>query len=172
MIIRKEQASDHNQIWALNSESYASVAEANLVNDLRNSGCEFLSLVAVIEHIIVGHILFTPVELLDDLYQINDAKIMGLAPMAVSADYRLQGVGTELIKSGIQYCRELDYDAITVLGHPSYYPRFGFVPAKNYNFKSEYDVPDDVFMIYELILGSLRGLRGTILYHDRFNKVA
>jgi putative acetyltransferase len=172
MIIRKEQPSDHQQIWVLNSVSYASDAEANLVNDLRGSGCEFLSLVAVIDQRIVGHILFTPVELLDDLYQINDARIMGLAPMAVAEDFRKQGVGTELIKAGLQFCRDLDYDAVTVLGHPGYYPKFGFVPSNNYNIKSEFDVPEEVFMVHELIEDSLSGLRGTILYHDRFNKVA
>ena len=172
MIIRTELPSDVEPIWVLNSSVYGNVAEANLVNDLRECGCEFLSLVAEIDHRIVGHILFTPVELLDDLYQINDARLMGLAPMAVDPEFRNNGIGSELIRVGLEYCKKLDYDAVAVLGHSKFYPKFGFIPSSNYNIKSEYDVPEDVFMIHELIEESLRGLRGTILYHDNFNKVA
>ncbi len=172
MIIRKELPSDEEHIWVLNSSVYGSEAEANLVNNLRECGCEFLSIVAEIDNCIVGHILFTPVELLDDLYQINDARLMGLAPMAVDSECRNKGVGSELIRVGLLYCKELDYDAVAVLGHASFYPKFGFIPSVKYNIKSEFDVPEDVFMIHELIDDSLKGLRGTILYHDTFKKVA
>jgi putative acetyltransferase len=172
MIIRKERESDEQQIWALNSKSYETNTEANLVNGLRNCGCEFLSLVAEVDQRIVGHILFTPIELLDEMYQINDARIMGLVPITVAFEYRLKGIGSELLRVGLEHCRELDYDAVAVLGYASYFPKFGFVPSATYNIKSEYDVPEEVFMIHELIKGSLKGLRGTVHFHDTFNKVA
>jgi len=166
MIIREEQPSDIEKIWEVNSEAFASEAEANLVNALRISGCTYVSLVAETENKIVGHILFTPVELSGNE---NKLKIMGLAPMAVLSQYQNKGIGSKLVKAGIKHCRSLDVDAVVVLGYPDYYPKFGFVPTVKYGIKSEYEVPDEVFMILELTPGSLNNHEGVIKYHEAFN---
>ena len=168
MNIREEVASDIDKIWKVNSDAFETEAEANLVNALRNSGCTYLSLVAETENKVVGHILFTPVELCGNN---NNLRIMGLAPMAVLSKYQNKGIGSKLVQAGLERCRSLGYDAVVVLGHPNYYPNFGFVPSVKYGIKSEYEVPDEVFMILELIPGSLKNHGGVIKYHEAFNSV-
>ena len=168
MNIREETPSDIEEIWGVNSEAFETEAEANLVTALRNSGCTYLSLVAETENKVVGHILFTPVELSGNE---NKLKIMGLAPMAVLSQYQNKGIGSKLVKAGLERCQSLGYDAVVVLGHPNYYPKFGFVPSIKYSIKSEYEVPDDVFMLVELIPGSLKNHKGVIKYHDAFKSV-
>ena len=96
---------------------------------------------------------------------------MGLAPMAVASQYQHKGIGSKLIKAGLEQCQALGYDAVIVLGHPDYYPKFGFVPSVKYNIKSEYDVPDEVFMVLELVPGSLKDQQGVITFHEAFNNV-
>ncbi|MEN8170633.1 MAG: N-acetyltransferase [Pseudomonadota bacterium] len=168
MNVRKEQPSDIEKIWEVNSEAFETEVEANLVDALRSSGCAYISLVAETEHKVVGHILFTPVELSG--YE-NKLKIMGLAPMAVLSQYQNQGIGSKLVKAGLEYCQSLGYDAVVVLGHPHYYPKFGFIPSVKYGIKSEYEVPDEVFMILELIPESLKNHRGVIKYREAFSSV-
>ena len=168
MIIREEQSSDIAKIWEVNVEAFETKAEARLVNSLRDSGCTFISLVADTESKVVGHILFTPVALTGNKSKL---KILGLAPMAVLSQYQNKGIGSELVKTGLERCKSLGYDAVVVLGHPNYYPRFGFVPSINYGIKSEYDVPDEVFMILELTPGSLKHQEGVIRYHEAFDSV-
>jgi putative acetyltransferase len=168
MEIREEQPSDIEKIWKVNSNAFETDAEANLVNALRSSGCTYISLVAEIENNIVGHILFTPVELIGNK---NKLKIMGLAPMAVLSTNQNKGIGSKLVKAGLEQCRSHGYIAVVVLGHPNYYPKFGFVPSVKYGIKSEYEVPEEVFMILELIPGSLKNHEGVIKYHEAFNSV-
>lgn len=168
MNIREEQPADVDEIRKVNSEAFETDAEANLVNALRSSGCAYISLVAETDGNIVGHILFTPVELTENK---NNLKIMGLAPMAVLSKFQNKGIGSKLVNSGLEYCKSQGYDAVVVLGHPAYYPRFGFIPSVEYGIKSEYDVPDDVFMILELVPEALKGHKGIIKYHEEFNNV-
>ena len=168
MNIREEVASDIDKIWKVNSDAFETEAEANLVNALRNSGCPYLSLVAETENEVVGHILFTPVELSGNE---NKLKIMGLAPMAVLRKYQNKGIGSKLVQAGLEHCKLLGYDAVVVLGHPDYYPKFGFAPSVKYGIKSEYEVPDEAFMILELIPGCLKNHEGVVKYHEAFNSV-
>ncbi|MBV1914772.1 MAG: N-acetyltransferase [Pseudomonadales bacterium] len=168
MNIRKERASDIEKIWEINAEAFETDDEANLVNTLRGSGCTFISLVAEIQNSIVGHILFTPVELTGNN---NGLKILGLAPMAVLSQHQNKKIGSELVNAGLEHCRSLGYDAIVVLGHPDYYPRFGFVPSVKFDIKSEYDVPDEVFNILELVPECLKNSTGVIKYHEAFGSV-
>ena len=165
MKIREELPSDIEDIWFVNSNAFESDAEANMVNTLRDSGCHFLSLVAESKDQIIGHILFTPVELTDN----KDLNIAGLAPMAVLKQFQNKGIGSKLVNTGLEYCRKYGYDAVAVLGHPKYYPRFGFLPASKYGIQSEYDVPDDAFMILELVPGCLNNRNGIIKYNKIFN---
>ncbi|MDH5648986.1 MAG: N-acetyltransferase [Gammaproteobacteria bacterium] len=168
MNIREEKASDIEKIWKLNSQVFGTATEANLVNTLRECGCTYVSLVAETEDKIVGHILFTPVELIGSK---SNVKIMGLAPMAVQTEYQNKGIGSLLVLAGLDRCRALGYDAVVVLGHPGYYPRFGFLPSASFGVKSEYEVPEGVFMVMELVPGSLKDQRGVIKYHAAFSSV-
>lgn len=168
MIIRKEQPSDIDNIWEVNSKVFETETEANLINTLRSSGCHYISLVAEDKNKVIGHILFTPVELTGDK---NKLKLLGLGPMAVLNEYQYKGIGSKLVKTGLEYCQSLGFDAVVVLGHPNYYPKFGFAPSIKYGIKSEYDVPDDVFMILELVPGILKNHKGIIKYHKAFNCV-
>lgn len=168
MNIREELPSDISKIWEVNSEAFETDAEANLVNALRSSGCTYISLVAETEDKVVGHIFFTPVELSGDE---NKLKIMGLAPMAILSPYQNKGIGSKLVNAGLEHCRSLGYDAVVVLGHPNYYPKFGFVPSVEYAIKSEYEVPGEAFMILELTPDALKNHRGIIKYHEAFSRV-
>lgn len=88
--------------------------------------------------------------------------------MAVLPSFQKQGIGSALVREGLDQCRQLGCDAVVVLGHAHYYPRFGFVPASGYGIRCEYDVPDEVFMLVELQPGSLQGLSGRVIYNEAF----
>ncbi len=93
---------------------------------------------------------------------------MGLAPMAVLPVHQRRGIGSSLVRAGLEACTQLGFAAVIVLGHAEYYPRFGFQPASRFALRCEYDVPDDVFMALELEAGILTGKTGTIQYHPAF----
>ncbi len=162
--IRLETEADHRAVHSVNEAAFPSPAEANLVDALRSSGAVVLSLVAEAEGRIVGHILFSPMSLSEPA----TAKVVGLAPMAVLPSYQRQGIGSALVREGLLRCREAGYGAVVVLGHPEFYPRFGFIPAARFGLRSEYDVPDDVFMVTELIPGALAQASGLIRYDRAF----
>lgn len=165
--IRPEQAGDLAQVRAVNLAAFETSTEADLVDALRERASPIVSLVADDAGTILGHILFSPVTLSDH----RELKIMGLAPMAVVPAEQRRGIGSALVRAGLEHCRRLGCDAIVLVGHADYYPRFGFVPASRFGLRCEYDVPDDVFMTLELVAGSLRGKTGTIRYHPAFASV-
>jgi len=165
--VREENSSDVKTIWDINSEAFETDDEAKLVNALRDSGCTFISLVAEENNDVIGHILFTPVKLSSGV----QVKILGLAPMAVLTQYQNTGIGSKLVERGLGNCKSHGFDAVVVLGHPDFYPKFGFVPSVEYGIKSEYEVPDEVFMILELVPGSLINCKGIIKYHEVFNEL-
>lgn len=164
MRIRAEAPADYPNVHALNTSAFGSPAEANLVDALREQAHPLVSLVAVDGQTIVGHILFSPVALIEQA----DLQIMGLAPMAVASSDQRKGVGSALVRAGLERCRQLGYGAVVVLGHPDYYPRFGFVPSTRFRITSEYDAPEEAFMAMELQPGYLKGKPGTIRYHAAF----
>jgi len=169
-IIRRERADDLAGVRQVNLRAFETDLEANIVDALRAQASPLVSLVAVgknidnVDEIVMGHILFSPVTLSSQ----PDLPIMGLAPMAVVPERQRQGIGSDLVRAGIDVCRDAGCVAVVVLGHAEYYPRFGFVPASRFGLVSEYDVPDDVFMAMELAAGVLRGNAGTIRYHPAF----
>ena len=162
--IREEQTDDIQSVHKLNALAFETEAEADLVDVLRENARPVLSLVALDGDTIVGHIMFTPVELSGN----PSLNIMGLAPMAVVPDRQRCGIGSALATEGLDRCSKMGAGAVVVLGHPAYYPRFGFAPASTMNIDCEYDVPDDVFMVLELTAGHLPGAGGTIRYHKAF----
>ena len=166
--IRKEEPKDIDLIFALNKLVFSSDAEAKLVNNLRSSGSLFLSLVAIAEKQLIGHISFSPMK----IHGFGRLALVGLAPMAVHPNLQRRGVGSQLIKEALGQLRGLNVDAVFLLGHKEYYPRFGFVPAlSSFGIKSQYDVPDDSFMAMELKPKALHDVTGTVEYNEELNKL-
>ena len=165
MLIRPEQPSDHQDIFELNASVFDSPSEARLVDCLREQCDQFISLVAEKGGDIVGNIVFSPVTLAGDTSSI----IFGLGPMAVAPSHQRQGIGTALVRAGLEHCRALGAEAIVVLGHPAYYPRFGFLPASGFGIDSDFPAPDEAFMAVELQAGALGNKSGRVKYHRAFS---
>ncbi|MCG6872305.1 MAG: N-acetyltransferase [Gammaproteobacteria bacterium] len=165
MRVRPETPGDKDAIVAVNQAAFGSTAEARLVDLVRDQVRPIISLVAEDNDEIVGHILFSPVHLSGN----PQLRLMGLAPMAVTPDHQRQGIGSLLVRAGLQACRELGTGAVVVLGHPAYYPRFGFVPTTSHGIHSEYQAPAEAFLLLELDPGCLAGATGTIRYHSVFS---
>ena len=166
-IIRAEEEEDWAAVRAVNVSAFETALEANLVDALREHAEPVVSLVAEDDDAIVGHIMFSPVSLSGH----SGLHIMGLAPMAVSPDRQRTGIGSALVRAGLEQCARLGFGAVVVLGHPAYYPRFGFLRSTRFGIGSEYDVPEDVFMVVELQPGYLLDASGTIKYHAAFSNV-
>ena len=165
ILIRLEETKDYAEVRVVNRSAFETRAEADLVDVLRKDAQPVISLVADEDGEIVGHILFSPVRLSGN----PDLKIMGLGPMSVIPSHQRQGIGTALVRVGLEKCKALEYGAVVVLGHTWFYPRFGFSPSVNYGIRSAYEVPDEVFMVLEIEPGYLQGAAGTIKYHPAFN---
>ena len=166
--IRAETEADHAAVRRINEAAFGQAAEADLVEALRAEASPYISLVAELDKEIVGHIFFSPVNI-ESEKEIFTA--LGLAPMAVLPEYQNQSIGSQLVRQGLKECQRLGHDVVVVLGHAEYYPRFGFVPASQKKLRSEYDVPDEVFMVAELKAGALDGKQGLVKYHPAFGKV-
>jgi putative acetyltransferase len=163
--IREEQSQDIKAIREVNIRAFGQNQEADIVDKLRQNCNELMSLVAIILNQIVGHILFSPVKIKSEDRTIRG---MALAPMAVLPKYQRQGIGSELIRTGIVRLKSKGCPFIIVLGHAEYYPRFGFKPASGYGIRSEWDVPDDAFMILVLNESEIRGSAGVARYRPEF----
>jgi putative acetyltransferase len=126
-----------------------------------------ISLIAEEKLAVVGHIMFSPVKLSGH----SELRIMGLAPMAVAPEHQRIGIGSALVRAGIEQCKKLGCGAVVVLGHPEYYPRFGFSPSASFGISCEYDVPEEEFMILELQPDFLDGVSGNLEYHEAFSSL-
>lgn len=162
-LIRHETPADILAIRAVNEAAFETGAEAALVDALRENGKFTLSLVAVVEGEIAGHILFTDIEMEPGG---AEPRILGLAPMAVLPAWQGKGIGSALVRRGIEDCQELGYRGIVVLGHPAFYPRFGFTPASRHGITCIYDAPDEAFMARAL--GGVELPKGRVLYQPEF----
>jgi len=166
--VRPEAAGDEASIREVNETAFAGPAEADLVDKLRSARAITLSLVAVSDGRIVGHALFSPVSIESDGSSLAG---LGLGPVAVLPDFQRKGVGSLLMAAGIAQLRHEGYAYIVVLGHPDYYPCFGFRPSAEFGIKYEYDAPPEAFMILELREGALAGHAGVAKYRPEFNGV-
>jgi putative acetyltransferase len=165
--IRHENHEDIPLIYSVHEQTFKRDAEAKLTDKLREACTDCLSLVAEDNGTIVGHVMFTPVLIKKD----KIISGMGLAPMAVLPSKQRLGIGTQLIKSGLQILQEKGCPFVIVLGHPEYYPRFGFKPASAYNIQSQWeDVPDDAFMILVLDHEAFQDVSGIAAFRDEFNE--
>jgi putative acetyltransferase len=168
LVVRAEVPGDIPTIRRINESAFERPNEGDLVDALRRAAGTYLSLVAEQNGKVVGHILFTEVRVESDAGSWN---AVGLAPMAVVPEYQRQAIGSLLVRSGLDACARQGHTLLVVLGHPTYYPRFGFVPAAPKGLRCEYTVPDEVFMVAELVPGALNGRGGLVRYRPEFSKV-
>ena len=164
--IREERPDDATAIREVNKRAFGQDQEGNIVDALRANGAVSLSLVATVNGRIVGHVMYSPITVGD---VITGA---ALGPMAVVPEYQRQGIGTELVKAGNDKLQNDGCPFIIVLGHPNYYPRFGFTPASTYGIECEWAVPDDVFMLLVLDEAKMQGVSGLAKYRHEFSTVA
>ena len=162
--IREERPGDEPAVHRVNDLAFGQPAEADLVDALRRGGAAALSLVAEDRGAITGHILFTPVTI-----EGSAVTGMGLAPMAVMPDRQRQGVGSSLVRRGIEILRERQCPFVIVIGHPAYYPRFGFEQASRHGLICQWDgVPDEAFMALILDHRAMAGVSGVTRYRKEF----
>jgi len=164
--IRIEKPGDEEQIRIVNQRAFGQNEEADIVDKLHQTCPSRISLVALSENKSVGHILFTPVTIMGEEKIVEG---IGLGPMAVLPEFQRQGIGSQLVKAGLEVIEKAQSPFVIVLGHPTYYPRFGFVPASRYRIKSEYEnVPDEAFMIIVFDQAALQGISGVAKYRPEF----
>jgi len=167
IIVRTETPEDYAAVYRVNHLAFESEGEATLVEKLR-AAAPHLSLVAVKDQRVVGHIFFSPVTVESED---SSFEALGLGPMAVLPEYQNQGIGTQLVRQGLKECASLGHEIVFVVGHPNYYPRFGFTPANAKGIICEFPVPDDVFMVLELKPEALGGRTGLLRYRPEFSEV-
>jgi len=166
MIIRKESRDDFGCIHNIHRQAFGQDDEGELVERLRASDhfIPELSLVAEENGTIIGHILFLKITISGH----HEYGSLVLAPMAVLPMYQRQGIGGKLVGNGLNKAGELGFDAVIVVGHPEYYPRFGFEQASKWGITCPFEVPDEAFMAIELYGGSLAGTSGVARFPKEF----
>ncbi len=166
--IRPELPSDAPAIFDVHLQAFAQDGESRLVDALRDEGMinPELSLVADYGGHIIGHILFCPVSIISAG---TETSALALAPLGVHCDYQCRGIGAALVETGIEECRRLGHRIVIVVGHPSYYPRFGFTAAKESGIFPPFPCPDNVFMALPLTTGALDGAGGVVRYPAAFD---
>lgn len=166
-MIRAERPEDREAVHRLNQEAFGQPDEAELVDALRAAGHHVpeLCLVAVSgEGELIGHIFFSEARL------DSGPAVLALAPMAVLPGRQRQGVGSELVRESLRRAAETDYPLVVVLGHPDYYPRFGFEPGAEHGVECPYEVPSEAWMVHRLP-AYRREASGLVIYPAPFGAV-
>lgn len=174
--VRPEIESDRPAIRQVNEAAFGRPEEGLLVDALRDSGALWLSLVAEMEGRVVGHCAWSPVTLDEEgpagRRVVTPYTGIGLGPVAVLPAYQRKGIGTALVFDGLHRCEEAGWLYAIVLGHPGYYPRFGFRPSSPLGIRCEFDAPAEEFMVMELRHQALLGRRGVVRYRPEFHEVS
>jgi putative acetyltransferase len=168
--IRTETAADVAAVREVHRLAFERPNEASLVDAIRDSDTFVpeLSLVADEEGRVVGHVLFSRITVRTDARLV---RALSLAPIAVHPDWQHKGVGSQLIWRGLAVARRLGHRVVIVIGHPDYYPRFGFEPARARGLEIGSPLPDGVFLVQELVPGALNGVHGLVEYPPAFDAV-
>jgi len=171
--IRHETASDREAVFRVVEAAFGEdpsrrsasrgLRVAPLVDQLRDNGHCLLSLVAEDEGRVVGHIMFSPMTI-ETEGETWDA--VCLSPLAVEPSRQRQGIGGLLIEEGLKELRAAGHRAVILLGHPEYYPRFGFRPGRDFGL--HYQDDRDAFMAVELYPGALDGVSGDVKFSPEF----
>lgn len=115
---------------------------------------------------LLGHILLTKVQILDGE---KAFETLALAPVSVLPEHQGKGIGSALIIASFERAKQLGFSSVIVLGHPAYYPKFGFEPASRWNIRAPFEVPEEAFMAIELVPGALANVSGVVQYADEFS---
>lgn len=167
--IRPETAEDYAAIREVNALAFGREVEPRLVEALRRLS-EFipeLSLVAFEGDQMVGHIMFSPLVIETKGGAVS---ALALAVLAVRSDLQNQGIGSELVRDSLERCRSLGHRIVVVIGHPTYYPRFGFSPARARGLEVPFPVSDEAFLALELVPGALDEIAGMVKYPPPFSE--
>ena len=151
MIIRRETPDDTEAIHALHLAAFARpdregpAPEARLVRELRADGDTMPSLCLVVERDdqVIGHVMCSRAT-------IGGRPSLALGPIAVHPDCQRQGVGSALMHAVVSAADALDEPTIVLLGHPEYYPRFGFEPAVDHGITPPQDWGPQFFLVRRL----------------------
>ena len=163
--IREETPEDLAGIREVNDRAFGQALEGRLVDQLRANGGALLSLVAIDQDRVIGHILYSPAS-------IAGVDGAALGPMAVLPEYQRKGIGSRLVEAGNRTMKDTGCPFIVVLGHAEFYPRFGFASAKPKGITCDWDVPDDVFMVAVLDPARMIAVSGRAVYRHEFSIVA
>ncbi len=167
--IRTETPADYDQVAAVLFHAFGNRAdEAELVRRIRETEgfVPELSVVAEQDGVVAGHLLLSKAWIVNGK---SRQDVLVLAPLAVSPDCQQQGIGKLLMREGLKRCQKSGYALVLLIGHPEYYPKFGFTPARAYGLElKQFDVPDDVFMVCELQEGALGRITGELVYPQVF----
>jgi putative acetyltransferase len=164
--IRRERQGDYQRVYEINRLAFGRENESKLVNKIRK-GENFipdLSLVAEIGNEIAGYSLLSKINIVGG----SIFESLALAPVAVVPEHQKKGIGGKLIRSGLDNAKGLGFVSVIVLGHPKYYPRFGFQRASIWGIKCPFEAPDEAFMAMELREGALKDKAGTVKYPKEF----
>lgn len=164
--IREEGPDDVAAVRALNRRAFGQDLEGDIVDALRSNGATVLSLVAMRNGQVVGHILYSPVSV--------GGAVTGaaLGPMSVLPEHQRRGIGSQLVETGNRRLKEAGCPFILLVGHPDFYPRFGFTPARSHGIVCEWEVPDDAFLLLVLDEARMRGVSGLARYRPEFSSVS
>ncbi|MDF2533157.1 MAG: family N-acetyltransferase [Clostridia bacterium] len=174
MLIRKETKEDYDQIREVIKSAFKAIEENDdefnewtLAERIRKSEYYIndLSLVAEIDGIVVGHIMFTPLKIKGSA---ETHESLDLAPVSVRTDYQNQGIGKLLVRSGIEKAKELGYKSLIVMGHPKYYQSFGFKLASDWKIGLDNEYNSKYLFALELVDGGLDGVSGIVEYCPPF----
>ncbi len=166
IIVRKERPGDSAAIRRVEKAAFVQPDEAGIVDRIRANGGDCLSLVAVEDGQVIGHILFSRATVGTGRLAVEG---MGLAPMAVLPKRQRQGIGSRLVRTGLALLRRHHVPFVIVLGHKDYYPRFGFQRASARGVRCQWEVPDESFMLLALDPLAMRGVRGLARYRPEFD---
>jgi putative acetyltransferase len=163
LVIRPETTADFEAIRNVNCRAFDQDSESRLVDALREGGYVRLSLVAEQAGQIVGHILFSELPIQTET---GTVPALALAPMAVLPEFQNQGIGSALVRQGLEACRQQGGRIVVVLGHPDFYQRFGFRAELARPLESLY--AGEAFLAVELVPGALAGIQGRVEYAPPF----
>ena len=169
ILVREEKPGDYETIHMVEAEAFGRPEEADPVDALRTHGVLALTIVAEIDGAVVGHIAFSPATIVGDECTVE---AVALAQVAVTPQHQNRGVGSALVREELRMCREAGHRIVFLTGHPSYYPRFGFLRGKDVGISCNLvDPSSDAFMVIELVSGALAGCRGVAKFLPEFDGV-
>ena len=168
-IIEAETETDYDQIRKVHIQAFNGEAEATLVEKLRTTPkyIRELSLVARHRNQVIGHVLFYPIKIKTNKKKCDS---LALAPVSVIPKFQNRKIGTTLIQKGLEKAKKLGFKSVIVIGHPEYYPRFGFQTASKYGITAPFKVPDNALLALELQKNALKNCNGTIRYPTQYNE--